>query len=159
MSIDGGKGTILTSIPHLAQKSTVRTGCCAWGALRQKWPWPLELTAKSLPCLPACMFCFSSFTATMEDQIWGKNNATLFPTPKMLGSERQSSPLEPQPLSRAEAGSAAHNFTVKLIPYTLEGIGDDGFKWHKRNELLHFMVLKTKLINPSLLHLKHENPM
>lgn len=43
-------------------------------------------------------------------------------------------------VTRVEAGSTAQNFTVKLIQYVLEGIGDGGFKVYKGTNSIFYVV-------------------
>lgn len=63
----------------------------------------------------------------------GRNKATPFLTPRDKGIREAKRALTPKisAVTRAEAGSTAQNFTVKLIRYALEGIGDGSFKLHK----------------------------
>lgn len=84
-----------------------------------------ELTVRSLPCLLGCTYCFSRPRALQQDQTGRKKQGyPLFQHPGKRESERlrELSSHKSQQLTRAEEGSTAQYFTVKLIQYVLEGI-------------------------------------
>lgn len=93
-----------------------------------------EMIVRSLPYLPGCVLTASpGLERCSKAGQAERNKATPFPNTQdkgMRGAKRAVIPQIPV-ITRAEAGSTAQNFTVKLIRYVLEGISDGGFKLYK----------------------------
>lgn len=65
--------------------------------------------------------------------MWEETKPPLSPTPRDEGTREAKRAVTRgiSSVTRAEAGNTEQNCTVKLVQYTLEGIGDGGFKLKK----------------------------